>query len=53
VADVPVGLSGAAVIALVAEMRALGEISNIPPPQLDPIIAAYKKSLELKPETPP
>ena len=36
-------------IKLVAEMRALGEIANVPPPQLDPIIAEYKKSLELKP----
>jgi len=52
VADVPVGLSAAQVIAAVANMKALGQINNIPPPQLDPIIAEFKKSLELKPGTP-
>jgi len=30
----------------VAEMQARGEIANIPPPQLDPIIAAYRSTLE-------
>jgi len=49
VADIPVGLSESEVIRLVAEMRALGQINNVPPPQLDPIIAAYEKSLTLKP----
>jgi len=52
VSPVPVGLSAAEIIKLVAEMQALGEIANVPPPQLDPIVAAYKASLELKP-TPP
>jgi len=45
----PVGLSEQEIIKLVAEMRALGEIANVPPPQLDPIIADYKASLEFKP----
>ena len=49
----PVGLSDAEVIKLVAEMQALGEIANVPPPQLGPIIAAYKSSLLVKPSTPP
>ena len=47
-----VGLSEQEIITLVAEMQALGEIANIPPPQLDPIIATYKASLTLKPSTP-
>ena len=45
----PVGLTDTEIIKLVAEMQALGEIANIPPPQLDPIIAAYKLSLTVKP----
>jgi len=48
----PVGLSDTEIIKLVAEMQALGEIANIPPPQLDPIIANYKASLSLKPSVP-
>jgi len=45
----PVGLSNTEIIKLVAEMRALGQIANIPPVQLDPIIAQYKLSLEVTP----
>jgi len=45
----PVGLSEQEIIKLVAEMRALGEIGNVPPPQLDPIILAYEASLRFKP----
>jgi len=52
VPPVPVGLPDSEVIKLVAEMQALGEIANVPPPQLDPIIAAYKASLLLKPSVP-
>ncbi len=48
----PVGISDAEIIRLVAEMQALGEIANIPPPQLDPIIAQYKASLLVKPSSP-
>ena len=52
-ADVPVGLSNSAIRKALAELRAFGEIQNVPPPQLDPILAKAKKELELKPGAPP
>jgi len=40
------GISPDEIAIRVAEMQARGEIANIPPPQLDPIIADYRASLE-------
>lgn len=45
----PTGISGREVIRIVAEYQALGEINNVPPPQLGPIIAKLKKALQEKP----
>jgi len=42
----PEAITEAEINKAVADMRAQGQIANIPPPQLDPIIAEYKLALE-------
>jgi len=52
--QVPTGISGLEVTIILAQIRANGEIANIPPPQLDPILARAKKDLtELAGPPPP
>jgi len=47
----PVGISAPDVIKKVAEM-AFGEIMNVPPTQLDPIIDKLELALRLQPSVP-
>jgi len=49
----PTGISSSNVRKALAELRALGEIMNVPPPQLDPILERAEKELREKPSTPP
>jgi len=49
----PTGISSRDVRKTVAELRALGEIMNVPPPQLDPIIDRARKDLTEQPTPPP
>jgi len=48
----PTGISFQERRKILAELEALGEIQNVPPPQLDPILAKAKAKLEAQP-TPP
>ncbi len=49
----PTGISQREVRKILAELRATGEIANIPPPQLDPILARARKELTEQPSPPP
>jgi len=52
VADVPTGISSSEQRKILVDLRARGEIANVPPAQLDPILARAKKDLREQPETP-
>ena len=51
-AQIPVGLSDAAITAILAQLRANGEINNVPQPRLDDILADARENLELKQQGP-
>lgn len=51
-ADVPTGIGGAALRKALIELEALGEINNVPPPQLADILDKARKGLTLKPGPP-
>jgi len=53
VADVPTGIGETEARKAIAELRAIGEINNVPPPQLDLILERAKKEMRERPETPP
>lgn len=48
----PTGISDQEVRKILASLRAEGEIANVPPPQLDPILERAKKDLTERPDTP-
>jgi len=48
----PTGISFQERRKILAELEAMGEIQNVPPPQLDPILAKAKAKL-LEQPTPP
>jgi len=48
----PTGISDQEKRKILAELEATGEIANVPPPQLDPIIAKARATLTAQP-TPP
>ncbi len=52
-ADIPVGLSDAKIRAELTQIEALGEIGNVPAPQLVLILERARAKLELKPKPPP
>lgn len=52
-ANVPTGIGSIVIRRTLADLRALGEIMNVPPPQLDPILERAEKALREQPETPP
>ena len=49
----PTGISQQEIRKILAKLRATGEIANVPPPQLDPILDRVKKELTEQPSTPP
>jgi len=49
VANVPTGIGSIAIRRTMADLRALGEIMNVPPPQLDPILERAEKELREQP----
>lgn len=49
---VPTGISQQEVRKILAVLEAEGEIANVPPPQLGPILAKAKKELTEQPDTP-
>jgi len=48
----PAGIGEAEVRKAIAELRALGEINNIPPVQLDPILERAEREMREKPDDP-
>ena len=51
-ADVPTGISNSEQRKILVDLQAIGEINNVPPAQLDPIIAKAKKDLRQQPGVP-
>ena len=49
---IPVGLSDAEITRTIAGLEAFGEIQNIPPARLGPILAKAREKLELKEQGP-
>ena len=48
----PTGISDQEIRVILAQLEAEGEIANVPPPQLGPILDKAKKKLTEQPETP-
>jgi len=51
-AEIPVGLSDAAITAALAVIEAQGEINNVPPPRLDDILEKARGKMLLKTQRP-